>query len=242
MDAAVRQAVQDFGRSGGGNPLYATGDAVSFVLPASAEKLIRQGAKALPALERDDGPVSWACIMIIQAKEVQRGKTRPRNGVKLVCYTVVPSTGRTDALWCLNRETKAVEQLIHDADICLEANEGKFTRTKPLGPDGQPVYAFGNGVLPASVMPPTNTCSREAVVVRIPEDWIIRQGTTNASGTGMEDFTLDVVTKIKACGVRRVTAYMRAYGDCCRVFDGEVPSRKAIDEWAKRGVAIGEGL
>lgn len=145
---------------------------------------------------------------------------------------------RAYSLWRIDRETKVVMKLIRDADICLEANGGAFTRTKPAGPAGNPVQALGKEVLPGFAMPPAGTLGGAAVVVRIPETWALSRGTTNASGTDLEDFTLDVATKIKARGARRITVYMDYSGLALRVFDGEVPSRKSIEAWARRDVAM----
>jgi hypothetical protein len=145
---------------------------------------------------------------------------------------------RTYSRWRIDRETKVVMKSIRDADICLEANGGAFTRTEPAGPAGNPVQATGIGILPGFVMPPAGNLGGAAVVVRIPETWTLSRGTTNASGTDLEDFTLDVAARIKACGARRITVYMDYSGLALRVFDGEVPSRKSIEAWARRDLAL----
>jgi hypothetical protein len=98
MDSAVIQAIQDFDRAQAQPLLYcSSAESVGFVLPASAEKVIAEGGRALPALKRHSSPVSRACAMIVEAKYVHRARPRPRvvNGVELLCYyvsySVVPS-------------------------------------------------------------------------------------------------------------------------------------------------------
>ena len=94
MAAEVSQTISDFRRADVGAPLcFASGNVEVLVLPASAEILIRQGAKAVPVLRRHEDHVSKACISIIQARQVNRNKPRPhaKNGVELVSYTIIPN-------------------------------------------------------------------------------------------------------------------------------------------------------
>src|SRR5438128_2579817 len=148
----------------------------------------------------------------------------------------------TYARWRLNRETRVVQTLIRKADVVLVAEGDRFTRSKPLGPDDRPVEAIGKDLLPSCVMPSPGTCGREAIAVRILSSWGMRPGTKNPSGTDMEDFALDVATKVKACGFRRITVYGSVYGDYWRIFDGEVPSREAIYAQVRRLEAMMAGL
>jgi hypothetical protein len=95
VEAARMQAVEDFGRSQVICPLfYASGECIGLVLPESAERLIEQGPKALLVLRRHEHEdlLSQACVMVIEAERVSRGRPEPSvlNGVKMVAYTVVP--------------------------------------------------------------------------------------------------------------------------------------------------------
>ena len=157
-------------------------------------------------------------------------------------YRAIRDPGHTYTRWRLDRETSLVKRLIHDADILLSADEGAFSRAKPVGANGRPVEAFGTNVLLGSVMPPPGVCARAAVAVRIPTGWPLREGTKNPSGTDVEDFALDVATKLKACGVRRITVYQENYGDYWHIFDGEVPTLEAIHAQVRRLQSMTAGL
>ncbi len=154
-------------------------------------------------------------------------------------YRAIRNPRRAYARWRVERETSMVEALIRDADVSLEADSRGFTCNKPLAPDGRPIRIPAKDIAASSILPRPD--ARRAVVIRIPSEWPLQQ-TTNASRTEMEDLALDAAIKAKACGFHRITVYQRAYGMCLRVFDGEAPSRQAIDATVRRQMAMLSGL
>ncbi len=169
----------------------------------------------------------------------QTGSGKPAWSWTRICL-VIRDPRKTYARWRVDYETSAVKKLIRDADISLQAETDGFTCTKPLGPDGRPVRIFSKDIATRSIFSDKGTPT--AVTIRIPAEWILKEQTTNASGTEMEDFALEAATKAIACGLRRITVYQSSHGMFLRVFDGEIPSRQAIDATLRRQMAMLSGL